>query len=132
MITRVSKYWASFPFYKQLDSMDCGPSCLRMIAKYYGKEVSLQNLRNTSESGKDGVNLLGVSRAAENIGFDSLSVKLTLARLLEFSNLPVILHWNQNHFVVLYKIAGNRLYIADPGKGLMKYRLDDFRSNWVS
>ena len=98
----------NFPFYQQLDAMDCGPSCLRMIAKYYGKSYSLQTLRTHSYISREGVSLLGISDAAESIGFRTNGVKSTLQQLVESTPLPCILHWNQNHFVVCYRIRKTR------------------------
>lgn len=92
----------AFPFYKQYDSMDCGPACLRMVAKHYNKDLSLQELRYKSQIGKEGVNLLGISEAATAIGFHAEAIKLNLFSLITKASLPSILHWNQNHFVVLY------------------------------
>jgi ATP-binding cassette subfamily B protein len=120
--------------------MDCGPTCLRMVAKHYGKTFSLQKLRDVSGINKEGVNLLGISEAAEKLGFRTIGSRLTLQQLAE-SELPVILHWNQNHFVVLYKVKGTRkntkgdgavYYIADPAKGLIKYTEAEFAKHWLS
>ncbi|HMJ48195.1 MAG TPA: cysteine peptidase family C39 domain-containing protein, partial [Ferruginibacter sp.] len=123
---------STFPFYKQPDSMDCGPTCLRMIAKYYGKNFSLQFLREKAQINKEGVNMLGISEAAETIGFRASAVKLNLHQLTEEIKLPAIIHWNQDHFVVLYKVKRKRLYIADPGKGLLQYSLTEFKERWIS
>jgi ATP-binding cassette subfamily B protein len=133
----------SFPFYNQPDFMDCGPTCLRMVAKHYGKNISLQTLREKTQIGKEGVNLLGISEAAEAIGFRTQAVKLTYNALTEEAKLPAILHWNQNHFVVLYKVKrrtpllwrgarGEVLYIADPASGLITLTADEFKSHWIS
>ncbi len=94
----------TFPHYLQLDAMDCGPTCLRMIAKYYGKNYSLQTLRSRSFLTREGVSMLGISDAAESIGFRTSGVRITLKQLEEDMPLPCILHWNQNHFVVCYDI----------------------------
>lgn len=126
----------NFPHYQQLDSMDCGPSCLRMIAKYYGRSYSLQNLREKSFITRQGVSMLGISEAAESIGFRTQGVRISLEQLIEDVPLPCILHWNQNHFVVLYDIkkkkSGAIFKIADPGKG--KYDMDTtgFEKCWIS
>src|SRR5689334_22730615 len=90
----------SFPLYKQLDTMDCGPACLRMVAKYHGKNISVRTLREKTQISKEGVNLLGISEAAEAIGLRTQAVKLTYDCLTKDAKLPAILHWNQNHFVV--------------------------------
>lgn len=125
-----------FPHYQQLDSMDCGPSCLRMIAKYYGRSYSLQNLRERSFITRQGVSMLGISDAAESIGFRTRGVRISLEQLIEDVPLPCILHWNQDHFVVLYGIkkkrAGNIFKISDPAEG--KYEMDTvgFEKCWIS
>lgn len=121
-----------FPFYKQPDEMDCGPTCIRMVAKHYGKNFSLQRLRDIAGLNKEGVSLLGISEAAEKIGFRTIGSRLTLQQLKE-TDLPVILHWNQNHFVILYKVKGGDVfYIADPGKGLIAYTEAEFLQRWLS
>jgi len=102
-----------------------------MVAKYYGKNFTLRRLREISGINREGVSMLGVSEAAEKIGFRTLGCKLTLVELLE-TELPVILHWNQNHFVVLYKIKGDKYYVADPGKGLIALNKSEFIQHWLS
>ncbi|HTH83005.1 MAG TPA: peptidase domain-containing ABC transporter [Mucilaginibacter sp.] len=118
-----------FPYYKQQDNMDCGPTCLRMIAKYYGRNYSIQNLRALGYVTKRGTTLLDISASSEKIGFRSLAAKLTIDQLKEIE-LPCILHWRQNHFVVLYKIRKNVFYVADPSKGLIKYTESEFKKSW--
>src|SRR5262245_52108562 len=98
-----------FPWYKQFDTMDCGPTCLRMIAKHFGRNISLQTLREKTQIGKEGVNLLGISEAAEAIGFRTHPLRLGYTAPVKEAKLPAILHWKQNHFVVLYKVAKKRL-----------------------
>lgn len=102
----MKKQISHFPNYLQLDAMDCGPTCLRIIAKYYGRSYSLQTLRDKSFITRQGVSMLGISDAAESIGFRTQGVRITLSRLIEDMPLPCILHWNQNHFVVCYEIRG--------------------------
>jgi ATP-binding cassette, subfamily B, bacterial len=121
-----------FKFFHQPDSMDCGPTCLQMIAKYYGKHFSLQGLRMRTQIGKEGVNMLGISEAAESIGFRSKAVRLNYEQLVQDALCPLILHWNQNHFVVLYKVKKNHFYIADPGIGLMQLTKNEFLQRWIS
>ncbi len=121
-----------FPFYKQLDAMDCGPSCLRMVAKYYGKNYSLQFLRTRCFITNTGVSLQGISDAAESIGFRTIGVKITFKQLKEDVPLPCIVHWNQNHFVVVYKITKERVFVADPAHGLVIYSTDEFLKSWIS
>ena len=108
----------SFPHYQQLDEMDCGSTSLRMIAKYYGKEYSAEMLRQHCHITRNGVSMLGISEAAEYLGFRTLGVRITMEQLAHDASLPCILHWNQNHFVVCYKVkkyrSGRyRFYIAD-------------------
>jgi ATP-binding cassette subfamily B protein len=103
-----------FPLFKQLDSMDCGPSCLRMVAKYYGKSYTLQSLRSKSFITKSGVSMLGISDAAESIGFRTRGYRLTWEQLRDEVPLPCIVHWNQRHFVVVYKIKKHRAQSTGP------------------
>ena len=93
-----------FPLYQQLDAMDCGPTCLRMIAKYYGKHYTLDTLRQRSFISRNGVSMLGISTAAESIGMRTLAVHVSFEKLCE-APLPCIVHWNQNHFVVVSGIS---------------------------
>lgn len=93
-----------FPFYHQPDSMDCGPACLKMIAEFYGKKISISSLRQSMFMTKDGVSLMSISLTAEKIGFKTIGGRLDLTKLINKANLPCILHWNQEHFVILYKI----------------------------
>lgn len=137
----------SFPFIQQPDAMDCGPACLSMIAKHYGKDYTLDSLRQNSFIGRDGVSLLGISRAAEKIGFRTVGGRITYQNLVEKALLPCIVHWNQEHFVVVYKVKvplssrrgvrgevkrSDVIYVADPGKGLLTYTKEEFCSHWLS
>lgn len=97
-----------FPFLQQLDAMDCGPTCLRMIAKYYGKSYTVQELREKSFITREGVSMLGISDAAESIGFKTLGAKITFEKLANEVPLPCIVHWKQNHFVVVYKVESQK------------------------
>ena len=123
-----------FPHYTRLDAMDCGPTCLRMIAKHHGKTYSLQNLREKSRITREGVSLLGISDAAEGIGMRTIGVSITFEQLVEEANLPCIVHWGQNHFVVVYKITkkGEYIYVSDPAEGLLKYTKKEFLNKWLS
>ena len=117
--------------------MDCGPSCLAMIVKYYGKDVSIEQLRKICSLGKDGVSLLGISKAAETIGLKTIGGRLSLNTLAHEIPLPCIVHWNQNHFVVVYKIKKYNkekytVYVADPGKGHVTYTKEEFCEHWIS
>jgi len=91
-----------FPFYHQPDAMDCGPTCLRIIAKYYGRSISLAKLRQLSETTREGSSLKTISNAAEKIGFRTLVVKVNFEMLVADAPLPCIVHWRQQHFVVVY------------------------------
>lgn len=126
----------SFPHFLQLDTMDCGPTCLRMIAKYYGKTYSLQTLRTRSFITREGVSMLGISDAAESIGFRTSGVRISFKQLVEDVPLPCVLHWNQSHFVVCYDIRtkkdGYRISIADPASQLVIYQEGEFKKCWLS
>jgi len=119
-----------FPHYKQTESKDCGPTCIKMIAKYYGKIINTQQLRALSETTREGSSLMGLSDAVESLGLKSLGVKLTYEKLLE-APLPCIVHWNKNHFVVVYKIKKNTVYVSDPAHGLITYTKQEFITRWI-
>ncbi|MDR2147305.1 MAG: peptidase domain-containing ABC transporter, partial [Tannerella sp.] len=144
-----------FPHYTQLDAMDCGPTCLRMIAKYYGRSYSVQTLRERSFITREGVSMLGISDAAESIGFHTQGVRITMEQLMEDVQLPCILHWNQNHFVVLYRIrkfedlkirklfgkvkdnsqlsiVNCQFFIADPAGQKYEMNGEEFKRCWIS
>ena len=144
----------AFPHYTQLDSMDCGPTCLRMVAKHYGRSYTLQNLREKSFITREGVSMLGISDAAESIGMHTQGVRTTLEQLTANVPLPCILHWNQNHFVVLYKvkqshhssiqrlfnqshhskfiIPNSQFHIADPAGQKYIMNQEEFCKCWIS
>lgn len=125
----------SFPHFTQLDAMDCGATSLQIISAFYGHNYSLQTLRDKCHCGREGVSLLGISDAAESIGFRSAGVKLTWQQMRDEANLPCIVHWNQNHFVVVYKIKKAKgrwwVYISDPAAGLLKYSDTQFCKSWI-
>lgn len=110
--------------------MDCGPTCIRMIAKHYGKRFSLQKLRERSSIGRDGVSLLGISDAAESIGFRTLSAKIPFEKMVEEAPLPLIAHWHQNHFIVVYDYRKGKVHVADPDKGIIKFTKEEFLRGW--
>ena len=120
-----------FPFYKQLDQMDCGPTCLRMVAKYHGRSYSLDYLRRLSNITKEGVSVGGIAEAAEAIGYHTLAVSLDLDTMEKEVPFPCIAHWRQRHFVVVYEIKKNMVYVADPAHGLVKYSKQDFLRGWI-
>ena len=140
-----------FTHYQQLDQMDCGPTCLQMVAKHYGRYYSLHELRNKAFITREGVSLLGISDAAEAIGFRTIGVKIPYHKLEDEVPLPCVVHWNQQHFVVVYKIskasfslwksvgpagqAGKdevKVYVADPAAGLITYTKEEFKKGWLS
>lgn len=120
-----------FHLYKQLDSRDCGPACICMISSFFGRKISLAEVRKNSYITRTGVNLLGLSEAAQYYGFRTVGLRLSLSSLKKHCRLPCILHWNQNHFVVLYKIKNNKYYIADPAYGMMKYSEQNICTHWI-
>ena len=126
----------SFPLDRQLDTMDCGPASLKMIAKYYGKYYSLQYLRDLCGNTREGVSLAGISYGAETIGLRSLAAHCSTQDLIIKVPLPIIIHWDNSHFVVLYDIKEKRnnntkFYISDPAKGYMSYDKDEFEDKWI-
>jgi ATP-binding cassette, subfamily B, bacterial len=146
-----------FPFYQQLDQMDCGPTCLRMIAKFHGRNLNLQRLRDASGFSREGVSLLGIAEAAESVGFRTLAVKVPFEKLIIDAPLPCVIHWQQNHFVVLCPPRPQRgsflvrklfgrifglesspswgrggVLVADPGKGMRTISASDFCEHWAT
>ena len=119
-----------FPNYIQAESKDCGPTCLKIIAKHYGKIINTQELRDYSETTREGSNMMMLSDAAEKIGFRSIGVKLSLVKLQE-APLPCVLFWNKNHYVILYKIKKGVYYLSDPAIGLLEYNETDFLKFWI-
>lgn len=122
----------SFTFYPQLDAMDCGPACLKMVAAHYGKQYSLQLLRERSYISREGVSLLGIAEAAQSIGLRALGVRLSWKKLLRESGAPFVAHWRQKHFVVVYRIKKDMVYVADPAHGKVRYTREEFMKNWAS
>lgn len=120
-----------FPFYQQPDIMDCGPTCLRIIAKHYKRTISLEKLRELSETTRSGSSLQSIADAAEKIGLKSLGVKIDFQTLEQDAPLPCIVFWNYRHFVVVYKIAKKSVFISDPAHGLLEYSHSDFIDNWI-
>lgn len=111
--------------------MDCGPSCLRMIAAFYGKTYSLQKLRQLAHITREGVSLLGLSEASESIGFRTIGARITFEQLLEAPK-PCVVHWDQDHFVVVYKCRKGIVYVADPAFGLVEYSEVEFKKHWLA
>jgi ATP-binding cassette subfamily B protein len=129
-LIKLGKKLKKFTNYRQADHKDCGPTCLKIVAKHYGKTINIQDLRDKTETTREGSNLVFLSDAAEKIGFRTLGVKLSVDRLKE-APLPCILHWNRNHYVVLYEIKKDTFYISDPAFGLIEYNRSDFVKFWI-
>ena len=122
----------NFPFIKQHDAMECGVACLAMVCKFFRIEYSIEYLSRICFATTEGVSLLGINETALQLGLRTISGRISINKLWE-AHYPCILHWNQNHFVVLYKVKkGKIFYIADPAKGLVKYSLEEFNKHWVS
>lgn len=122
-----------FPCDLQMDMMDCGPACLTMTSKYYGKYYSLQYMRDKCGITREGVSFLDLSHAAESIGLRTLSLKCSIDDLIEKIPLPAILHWDNSHFIVVYHTnpRTGRVFVSDPAKGLMKYSKEEFAKKWI-
>ncbi len=123
---------SKFPFQKQMDAMDCGPSCLNMIARHYGRLLPMDELREQSSLTRSGVTLGGIADAAENHDLKTVAIKASLETLEKEVILPCIAHWRQKHFVVIYAIKKNHVYVADPAFGLVKYSKQKFISGWMN
>lgn len=122
----------NYPYYDQYDSKDCGPTCLRMVAKFYGKKFSQHYIKSTSYQKRSGTTLLGLSDAAEKLGFRNVGVKITWEQLASEVNMPCIVNWNQKHFVVVYRIEKDKIIVGDPAQGILKYDKKTFLTSWYS
>ena len=123
-------FFNNFPFEHQLDTMDCGPACLKIIAKYFGKYYSLQHLRDLCGITREGVSFLDLSYGAEKIGLHTLAIKTDIQNLHAKVPLPCIIHWQNSHFVVVYKTTKSKIFVSDPAKGLISYSLAEFQKGW--
>lgn len=121
----------SFPFYRQLNAMDCGPTCLRMIARHHGRHYNTDSIRQKAGLGKQGVSLLGISETAEKMGFRARGVQISFDKLKSVPT-PAILHWNHNHFVVLVDIKRKSVKIADPARGMVSFPTKEFEKKWTT
>lgn len=119
-----------FPFFNQIDQKDCGPTCLKMIAAFHGKTLSLQKIRRMAETTREGTTLNHLARAAEDIGFTTQAVRLDFETLKEEVQLPCIASWQQNHFVVVYRISPGKVWVADPAHGPLEYSYRDFAAGF--
>ena len=120
-----------FPNYRQLDGKDCGPSCIQIIAKYYGRFYSLPYLRDLCGISREGVSFLDISDACEKIGLRTKCVKIDFDTL-RLIPLPCIIHWQNSHFVVVYKINSQYVCVSDPAKARIKYSIADFQNGWLT
>lgn len=130
-MSNIEPVMPKFPFFKQYDAMDCGPSCLRMISAFYGKTYTLQKLRELSHISREGVSLLGLSDAAEAVGFRTIGTRITLEQLKDAPK-PCVVHWDQDHFVVVYNYLKGKIFVADPAFGLVKYTETEFKKHWLA
>ena len=103
----------SFPYESQLDAKDCGPACIKIISRYYGKFYSLNYLRDLCGITREGVSFLDISFPSEQIGLRSLSIKISWKEFIRLP-FPCIVHWNNNHFIVVYNVRNNYVYVSDP------------------
>ncbi len=121
----------NFPHYHQSGQMDCGPTCLRMISKFHGKSISSRVFYRLAETSKVGTSLNSMSMASERIGFKTMIVSIDIKKLEDSAPLPCVIHWNQNHYVVLYKIKNNKYYVSDPAHGKLIYKKKEFLKFWT-
>ncbi len=121
----------TFPFVRQYDAMDCGPACISMIALSHGKRLSLETIRKRAWITREGVSFLGLRSAAESIGFRAAGVKIPFSRLLDGAPLPCIVHWRQNHFVVVNRVNSRSVWVSDPAIGRLKMSHEDFLQGWL-
>lgn len=126
MSTRINR----FPSYRQLDYMDCGPTCLRMVARFYERHYSLEALREKTFMGKQGTSLLNLSEAAEQLGFRTEAVSIDWNTLQKDVLLPCIAHWRNRHYVVIYRVTRKYVYVADPAVGRLCHTKEEFLAGW--
>lgn len=119
-----------FPNYRQYDSKQCGPTCLRIVCKFFGKTITMNELSNVCETDNEGISLLGMTEAAQKLGLKTFVGRFGVDQL-ENINLPCILHWKGSHYVVLYKISGGQYYLSDPARGIKKCGKDLFEREWL-
>lgn len=120
-----------YPYVRQYDAMDCGPACISMVAAYHGKHISLETVRRRAYLNREGVSFLGLSTAAGTLGFSTAGVKIPFERLAAEAPMPCIVHWEQNHFIVVYRISGGKVWVGDPAIGRMKISVTDFLKGWA-
>jgi len=122
----------TYPFVRQYDAMDCGPACISMVALWHGKHVSLETIRKRSWITREGVSLLGLKSAAESMGFTAVGVKVPFHRLQGEIPLPCIVHWQQNHFIVVNRVSEKKVWVSDPAIGRVKMTHEEFLKGWGS
>jgi len=119
-----------FPNYRQLDQMDCGPTCVKIIAKHFGKEYNLEYLRQISNLQKGGASLAGISEALDAVGIDAVGIRADFVELVNDVPLPAIAHWENNHFIVIHRTSIKFIYVSDPAIGLIRYNHKEFIEKW--
>lgn len=119
-----------FPFYKQLDQYDCGPACLKMLSKYYGHNFSLEHLRDICNITPDGITIKSLMHGAEALGFQTVPASINYDILEKKAPMPCIVYWRDRHFLIVYEVKGDTVYVADPGHGLIKYNKQEFIQAW--
>jgi ATP-binding cassette subfamily B protein len=122
----------TYPFVRQYDAMDCGPACISMIAQWHGKRISLETIRKRAWITREGVSFLGLKTAAETMGFKAAGVRLPFSRLAAEAPLPCIVHWQQNHFIVVNRISDRKVWVSDPAIGRVRLTRDEFLQGWAS
>ena len=122
----------TYPFVRQYDAMDCGPACISMIAQWHGKRISLETIRKRAWITREGVSFLGLKSAAGTMGFKAAGVKLPFSRLAAEAPLPCIVHWQQNHFIVVNRISDRKVWVSDPAIGRIRMSRDEFLKGWAS
>lgn len=120
-----------FPLILQENSYECGPVCLKMIGDYYGLRFELDTLISLSGTDSTGVSLLGLSIAADSMGLKNLGVQISFEALIKEAPLPAIVHWNTNHFVIVYKANHKKVWVADPASGKVEYSKEEFCNHWL-
>jgi ATP-binding cassette, subfamily B, bacterial len=124
--------FSKFAFQKQMDAMDCGPTCLHMIARYYGRILPLDDLREKCGITRLGVTLGGIANAAENFNLKTVAIRASMRTLHEEVPLPCIAHWQEKHFIVVHAVTNKHVHVADPELGLIKYSQQDFKAGWLN
>src|SRR6266566_3720068 len=120
----------SFPHFKQADRFDCGPTCLKIVSKFYGRNFSREHLRDICGITTDGTTIKSLIAGAEKLGFQTATALINYDLLDKKAPLPCIVYWRNRHFVIVYKIKNDTVYISDPSFGLLKYKKSEFRAAW--